>query len=485
MYEGPTRDTIRVVSAIENRARVLIVDDDDASRALLVEILRPEGHECVCAASGAEALAIAASQQIDAVALDLDMPGMDGVQVLERLRKSHPGLPVIILTGSGSIRTAVQTTELGAFAYLVKSLDMDQIVVVLRRALERRALAEEVEALRAQLGSGANLVTRMGPSAAVRRLVDQVRQVAASNFSVLIAGETGTGKELVSRAVHDLSDRAGRPFVAIDCGAIPESLMESEMFGHERGAFTGAVEPRPGYIQAAEGGTLFLDEITNLPLAMQGKLLRVLQEKELRPIGGRRTLPFDVRIVAASNRDLATEAREGRFRQDLYFRLAEFTIQLTPLRERREDIPYLVRRFAEEAAIELRRPVREILPEALALLVTHPWTGNVRELRNVIRHAVLESDGLVLATPGIRRALDRSTGTQTPPARDVVGLGATRGKSLKDIGAEAAAEAEKAAIRAALHAARGNKSEAARSLRTDFKTLHLKIRRFGLEEPAG
>jgi transcriptional regulator with PAS, ATPase and Fis domain len=301
-----------------------------------------------------------------------------------------------------------------------------------------------------------------------------VKTVAETRFSVLLLGETGTGKELVAAALHRLSERRARPFIALDCGAIPEALLESELFGHEKGAYTGADRRRPGHFHLAEGGTLFLDEIGNLPLGLQAKLLRVLESRQIQAVGANQAKPIDVRFIAATNDDLQARAADGRFRSDLFFRLAQYTITLPPLRERADDVEHLAERFMHEVSVELRRPMQEIAPDALEVLKSHPWPGNVRQLRNVIRQAVLESKALVLESATLRRFLGRDAAVAGSP------VARSPGQSLKDVADQAAREAERVAIREALKAAQGNKSEAARELRTDFKTLHVKMKNLGI-----
>jgi transcriptional regulator with GAF, ATPase, and Fis domain len=315
----------------------------------------------------------------------------------------------------------------------------------------------------------------MGPSQHVRDVIDQVATVAASRFTVLLLGETGTGKELVAQAIHRQSDRRAAPFVALDCGAIPETLMESELFGHEKGSFTGADRKRRGRFQLAEGGTLFLDEVGNLPQNLQSKLLRVLESQQVVSVGGAQATPVNVRFIAATNDDLPARVSEGRFRADLYFRLAQYTLRLPPLRARPTDIPHLAARFAAEASVELRRPVREIAPDAIQFLQRQAWEGNVRELRNVVRQAVLQSKDLILGKERFRAVLgvDRHT-TSAPPLRDV------QGASLKQIAVEAVERAERDAICRVLRLTKGNKSQAARALQTDYKTLHLKMKNLGI-----
>ncbi len=343
----------------------------------------------------------------------------------------------------------------------------------MRRAAERRELGAEIEDLRTQLDEDRSLRSLMGPSREVENILRQIRQVADSDFTVLIQGETGAGKELVARAIHQLSFRRTRPFVALDCGGIPETLIESELFGYEKGAFTGASQRKDGYFQLAEGGSLFFDEITNLPLTIQAKLLRVLQERQVRPLGGRHTVPVNVRVLAAYNVPLGDEILAGRFRQDLYYRLNEFVVIVPPLRARPHDIPYLAKRFLTEASMELRRPVVDIHDEALDVLVRYPWPGNVRELRNVIRRAVVLASGLI-RPEHLRGLVSDSLHTPSaPPA-----LMPPTGRSLKAIAETAVAEAESVAIRQALHITRGKRSEAARLLRIDAKTLYVKMKRY-------
>jgi DNA-binding NtrC family response regulator len=451
--------------------RLLVIDDDEAGCRLLQAVFEPEGFTVSVAHDGAGGLARVASAQPDVILLDLQLPDVSGLDVLGRLRGTAPDVPVVMMTAHAEVKTAVRATQLGAFDYLTKPIDLDEIVVITRRALETRVLKAEVQDLRRQLGEG-TLATQMGPSPHVARISDQVRTVATSSFSVLVLGETGTGKELVAQAIHRQSDRRARPFVALDCGAIPEALLESELFGHEKGAFTGADKRKQGRFQLAEGGTLFLDEVGNLPISLQAKLLRVLESRQLHAVGAPSPTPLDVRFIAATNDDLQARAADGRFRPDLYFRLAQYTITLPPLRDRSADIPYLVERFVAEAAVELRRPIYEVAPDALALLERHAWPGNVRELRNVVRQAVLEAKDAV-----VRRADVHRFASDKAPAK---ATRAARGRSLREAAEAAAREAERQLITETLRETGGNKSQAARALQTDFKTLHSKMKLLGI-----
>ena len=436
-----------------------------------------EGLSVAEAQDGTAALEEVAAHPPDVIFLDIEMPGIGGLAVLETLRQRLPSVPIVMLTGSRDVKTAVRATQLGAFDYLTKPMDRDELVAAAARALETHALRAEVQELRRQVTGGADsLAAQMGPSAEVADIVSRVNKVAASDFTVLIVGETGTGKELVAQAVHRVSARRRRPFVALDCGAIPEQLLESELFGHERGAFTGADRRKEGSFRLAEGGTCFLDEVGNLALTLQAKLLRALESKQVQAVGAERPLPMDVRFVAATNDDLQARVSDGRFRADLYFRLAQYTIPLPPLRQRLSDVPFLVQKFVEEASVELRRPVQTIRPEVFERLRRHGWPGNVRELRNVVRQAVLHAEDFEIRLEDVRfPEAGRAPEGDAPAAQD-----AAPGRSLREVAKDAAAEAERRAIVAALRAERGNKSRAARALRTDYKTLHLKIRQLGI-----
>jgi DNA-binding NtrC family response regulator len=453
--------------------RLLVIDDDEAACRLVRAIFAAEGIEVLVALNGRTGLDRVAADNPDLVILDMQLPSIDGLEVLGRLRKENPSLPVIMLTAHSEVRMAVRATQLGAFDYLTKPVDPDELVVVVRRALAMRALEVEVKELRRRAGDEGGLEAQMGPSAAISQIIDQVRTVATTSYSVLILGETGTGKEIVAQAVHKQSDRRSQPFVALDCGAIPETLLESELFGHEKGAFTGAAERKTGQFRLADGGTLFLDEIGNLPMGLQAKLLRVLESRQLQAVGSARALPIDVRFVAATNHDLRTRIAAGQFRADLYFRLAQYTVSLPPLRERAADIPHLASRFLREVSVELRRPVQGIAPETIALLARHAWPGNVRELRNVIRQAVLQSTDLILQVAAVERFLGESVQASASAFQ-------TGGRSLKEAATAAAREAEREAISETLRATHGNKSQAARVLKTDYKTLHLKMKSLGL-----
>jgi DNA-binding NtrC family response regulator len=456
----------------ETRRRLLSVDDDPMQGRILTALFRDTpGLGVTVVHDGTAALQEVASDPPDIVVLDLGLPGISGLEVLQRLKVISPELPVIVLTGYADVRMAVQAIQLGAYQFLTKPVNTDELTVIVQRALERSELLQQIESLRRKVGGGSALGSLLGGSTGMQSVVRRIRQVATSNFTVLVQGETGVGKELVARAIHEESGRQGRPLVPIDCGAIPENLLESELFGHEKGAFSGADRRKEGLFVIAEGGTLFLDEIGNLPPGIQAKLLRVLQERKVLAVGSTTPRNLDVRFIAATNVPLETAVREGRFRQDLYYRLTEFTIVVPPLRERADDILLLAKRFREEASLELTRPVAAISEDAGRLLRAHAWPGNVRELRNVIRQAVLLAPDSVIEADQVQPLL---AGWDTPVEPSATGT------SLKEIADAAIAEAEKRAIAETLQKTNGNKSQAARLLRVDYKTLHLKVKRYGL-----
>jgi DNA-binding NtrC family response regulator len=454
-------------------AKILVVDDEPEIRSLLAAVLQSKGYEVVTAADGEAALQQVPRERPAVILMDLTMPRMGGLDALPEIKRLDPEVPVIICTAHADLATAVRAMKLGAYDYLTKPFDVELLALTLERALERNQLRSRIDELKRQ-GPGSSLAERMGGSSAIAQVIQQVSQVAESNFTVLVQGETGTGKELVARAIHHQSPRRQAPFVAVDCGAIPETLVESELFGHERGAFTGAQAKREGHFQLAKGGTLFLDEIGNVPLATQAKLLRALEQREIHPLGSARAVAVDARIIAATNTELEEGVKTGRFRADLYYRLSEFTIALPPLRSRREDITHLAQRFLDEVSMELRRPVRRVSDEAMQALLRHDWPGNVRELKNVIRKAALLATDVV--TPEHIPALNASAPIPSRAAAEPSG----EELSLREVAELAAVRAEREVIRHALGATKGNKSQAARLLRTDYTTLHAKMKRYGI-----
>jgi DNA-binding NtrC family response regulator len=460
---------------------VLVVDDNDLNRKLLTAVFTASHFDVTSVDSGEAALARIAAAPPSVVILDLHMPGINGLETLRRIKLTAPDLPVIMLTSHGEIASAIEATRLGAYDFLTRPIHNDQVVMAVLRAVEHRRLLGEVHALRCKITGGDTLAKLEGQSEGMRRVVRQIRQVAPSALTVLIQGETGTGKELAARAIHQQSERVAGPFVAIDCGAISETLMDSELFGYEKGAFTGATQRKLGQFQLAEGGTIFLDETANLTLGLQAKLLRVLQERQVQPLGAVRAYPIDVRVIAATHERLDAQVSNGTFRQDLYFRLAEFTLALPPLRDRHEDIVPLARRLLADACSEMKRPAAVLSDAAADVILQHPWNGNVRELRNAMRNAVLCAADSTIQVEDIEAVLHRRTSTPPtprstlpPPAAGVIG-----GRSLKEIADTAANEAERLAIAEALQSTGNNKTQAAKLLKVDYKTLYNKLKRHG------
>ena len=372
----------------EQRHRVLIVEDDPEMLALVGEHLGGEGYAVVGVGRVAEAIAALRSGEFDAVLTDLRLPDADGMDVLRAAREDRRDLPVILFTAFGSIETAIQAIRQGAYDYVTKPFALEEISLLVGKALEQRQLREENRRLREEVAARYRLHNLLGSSPAMQAVFALIRQAAPGDANVLISGESGTGKELVAKALHYNSPRAERPFVPVNCAAIPATLLESELFGHVKGAFTGAVKSRQGLFREAQGGTLFLDEIGDMVPELQAKLLRVVEDRAIRPVGSDEATPVDLRVMAASNKDLLARIREGLFREDLYYRLAVIPIQLPPLRERREDIPLLADHFLRRAADLSGKSIRGFTPGAMASLLRHPWPGNVRELENVVERAV-------------------------------------------------------------------------------------------------
>lgn len=373
--------------------RVLIVEDEEIVRDVLLKVLKEEGYEVDAVETGEEALKALENQLYDLVLLDLNLPGMHGLNVLSAAPSTQTDAQFIVMTAFGTVDTAVEAMRLGAYDYINKPFRTEELLLTMRRAREEAALRREVAQLRRRAGEQGPGARMVGRSAPMQRLFDLMERVAPTRATVLITGETGTGKELVARGIHDLSDRARRPFVAINCSALPETLLESELFGHMKGAFTGAIQNKRGLFEEAAGGTLFLDEISTISPAIQVKLLRVLQERKIKRVGGRDLIPVDFRLIAATNRDLGELVQKGEFREDLYYRLNVFPINVPALRDRREDIPVLANyfrlRFAEENGVE----PPEIPPETMARMMAYDWPGNVRELENFIERAVIMHAG--------------------------------------------------------------------------------------------
>jgi len=463
----------------QSLGRVLVVDDEQAFCQILFILLKAEGFEPIVAHDGETALEMISRGLPDAVLLDVRMPGIGGMEVLKRAKGVEPYLPVLMMTAYSDVGGAVEALKEGACDYLTKPLDNRQLVEKLRRAIvaarplqkepKRPGHPEKVSALR--------LPEIMGPSAAISKVISDIALVSPSDFTVIIQGETGTGKELVARAIHKASLRERGPLVPLDCGAIPETLFESELFGYEKGAFTGAVTRRLGKFEMAQDGSLFLDEIANMPVNCQIKVLRAIQEKTFFRVGGREPVTVDVRLLVATNQDLASRIANRSFNRDLFYRLSEFTIMIPPLRERKEDIIHLANRFLKATNLELSKNVRGFSDAALKILVEYPWPGNVRQLRSAIRRAVLRADTAV----GFEHfsSEDANWENDTAVVKNT-GDALWEGLSLKEIVRRNTIDVERRILAKVLRKTKGNKAKAARLLQVDYKTIHSKIKQYGI-----
>jgi DNA-binding NtrC family response regulator len=445
---------------------VLVAEDDPRTRESLGRAMTKAGYRTLTAGDGDQAIAVLQREPVDVLLTDVRMPGVDGMTLLERVRADFPETIVIVLTAFGTVDLAVDAMKKGAYDFLTKPIHLDKLELLLQHALEARRLVRENRELRLRLRETSGLKHLLGRSAAMQQLRELIQQVAATDAAVLILGESGTGKELVAHAIHYGGRRADRPLVKVSCAALPEGLLESELFGHERGAFTGARDRRKGRFELANGGTLFLDEVGDLSPQTQAKLLRVLQEQEFERVGGTETICVDVRLIAATNRDLEGLVAEGTFREDLYYRLNVVPIRVPPLRERVEDVPILVAHFLRVFAERWQKSVPEVTPEALALLCRHSWPGNVRELQHVAESMLVFSRGEpigVAALPPVIRGEERVSDSGDRPPNT----------TLRDL--------ERQAIARTLVATGGNKRKAAEILGIGLKTLYRKVQEFGLQ----
>ena len=459
-------------------AHVLIVDDEVNIRRVLAAMLRREGYEVTTAGDGEQALAVLQKSPVHVVVTDLVMPRMGGMELLRKVAADFPDVPVILITAHGSVDSAVAALKAGAFDYITKPFEQDELRKVIAKATRAHDL--ERQNLHANLGDG-DKPPLVGESAPMKQIYEMIARVADSPSTVLITGESGTGKELIAKALHRGSSRRDRPLIKVNCAAIPKDLVESELFGYERGAFTGAVSSKPGRFELADGGTLFLDEIGEVPVEMQVKLLRALQESEFERVGGIKTLRVDVRLIAATNRELKALIADGRFREDLYYRLAVVPIALPPLRDRKEDIPLLVRHFVEKYNQRLGKRVEGVDADAVALLQSYPWPGNIRELENLMERSVLFADGPVIHAGALPDSL-RETSPAAPvaPVGALGAIAAPSGASMKEIVRQAQAELEKELIARALEETGGNVTRAAKRLQISRKSLQVKMKELGL-----
>jgi len=449
--------------------RILVVDDDRAMCQLLNDLLREEGYDVDLAYDGASAIEKYRAAPFDMTITDLMMPKMRGVELVSRLRDVDGGAVVLLITAFGTIESAVEAMRAGAFHYVTKPFHNDEILIQVKRALEQKTLRDEVQRLRTEVDARSRFQNIVGQSGAMQRIYEVVAQISDMPANVLIEGESGTGKELIARAIHLNSSRAGGPFVPVNCAAIPEALLESEFFGYLRGAFTDARKDRRGLFQEASGGVLFLDEISEIPMNLQAKLLRVLDDKEVRPLGANQGEKVDARLVSACNRNLDQLVREGKFRQDLYYRLNVIRIELPALRQRTEDIPLLVDHFVRKFAETARRKVDGVQAEAMAALKCHHWPGNIRELEHTIERAVLLGKHPTIELADLPPQLAARAETEV-----VVAQAMARHLTLSEI--------EREYIGRVLNATQGNKAEAARILGVDRTTLYRKLEEYKLRD---
>ena len=456
----------------DRKAMILVVDDDAAMTSAVCEVLREAGYSAQSAQSGAAALEVVKRERPDLLISDLRMTEMSGHQLQQELQTIAPDLPVIIITAFGTVESAVESMKLGARDFVTKPFSNKELLLVVSRTLENRRLRQEVKQLRAELARSYGLQNIITADPKMAAVLEMVERVADSPATVLIHGESGTGKDLLARALHFSSVRRDGPFVPINCVAIPDNLIESELFGYARGAFTDARQPKSGLFAAARGGTLFLDEIGEMPMALQSKLLRAIEDKKIRPLGATEEIPVEVRIVAATNTDLEVAIENGRFRSDLYYRLSTVTLAVPALRERPDDIPLLIRHFLSRASAESGRPVPEVEPRAMARLLRYPWPGNARELQNAIQR------GVILARNNLL------TINELPPKVGGFDFSAARMLSEAVDKRISLDQFEHDYIRAVVDAVNGNKTEAANILRIDRKTLYRKLEELPDREPS-
>ena len=450
---------------------ILVIEDKDSMQKMLSATLESEGYEVDAVTDGQEGILKAKEKKYDVVLTDLKLPKMDGMGVLSEVREIDPEASVILMTAYGTIETAVQAMRLGAFDFLTKPFDTDHLSMIIKRALENRRLLAENTILREELADSLGVKEIIGSSVQIKESMDLIQKVAPSDTTVLLLGESGTGKELFARAIHRLSNRNKGPFVAINCAAIPRELLENELFGSEKGAYTGSVARKMGKFEIAIGGTIFLDEIGDMDMSLQAKLLRVLQEKTFERLGGTKVISVDVRVVVASNIDLKEATSKGKFREDLFYRLSVFPITLPPLRDRRDDVALLANYFIDKYCREMNKKPKKLSQDAENLLEKYHWPGNVRELENTIERAIILCTGKTITPEHLAIRL--------PSAADIR---LREGAGLKEVGAHAQAEAEKGLIKRVLTQTNGNKRKAADILKVDYTTLFEKLRKYGLHK---
>jgi DNA-binding NtrC family response regulator len=442
---------------------ILIVDDDRKMRVIMKTLIESSGWTTIEACDGVQALEMYSKERPSVVLLDMLMPKMDGLETLRALKSLDSDLPVIIITAHADVSDAVNAIKIGAYDFIVKPPDLDTLTNIIRRAIEKSKLSRSFRVLDAAIDN--SLESLLGSSSGMKKVIEQIRQVAFTDFSIIIQGETGTGKTTVARMLHNMSKRSLNPFVSVDVGNMPEALIESELFGHEKGSYTGAIDKQKGFFEVAAGGTILIDDFQNVPLYTQSKLLRTVEDKKIFPIGARQPVEIDVRIIVATNVDARKAMQENKLKSDLFFRLCEFTIDIPPLRERIDDIPYLSRNFMLEVAAELNKPMREISGVAIDRLKRYGWPGNVRELKNVIRRAVLIAESDVITEAHLEFLIGGGYGKKIYSSLLQRKLPTLKLKELEQI-----------AIEEALEVTFGNKTEAASLLQIDCSTLHRKIK---------
>jgi len=453
--------------------RILIVDDEPSMQEFLEILLQRDGHDTVCCHSAESALVALENDDFDLVISDIRMGGMSGLDLLDRIIELYPETPVLVITAHGTTESAVEAMKRGAYDYVTKPFSVDEIRMVVQKALEKKNLSTENRLLRRQLSDRVNLPSLVGKSLSMASVSELIRQVADTKTNILITGESGTGKDLVARAIHALSERKSRPFVVVNCGAIPENLLESELFGHVKGAFTGAISQKMGLFEVADGGTLFLDEVGELPHALQVKLLRALQEKTFKRVGGTSDIHVDVRILSATNRELEEDVRTGRFREDLYYRLNVIEVKLPALRERPEDIPPLLQHFIERFASEQRKAIREASSEVLAAFEGYAFPGNVRELENLVERAVTLTSSERIEIDSLPESVFRRG---EPEVRSRIPEGGVDLESLLG-------DYERSLLREALERTGGVKKRAAALVGVSFRSFRYRLEKLGLEAP--
>jgi two-component system response regulator HydG len=452
------------------KAKILVADDETSHRQMIEAVLAAEGYEVTQAEDGQAAISAVEDRFYDLVIMDVRMPNVDGIQALQKIKQISPDIPVIIMTAYASVGSAVDALKSSAYDYLIKPLDIDELKILVDKALRHHQLEQENLYLKERLSDRFDFANIIGRSPSMARLFETVALVAPSEATALIVGESGTGKELIANAIHQNSPRKDRPLIIVNCAALPETLLESELFGHEKGAFTGAITRKQGRFQLAHNSSIFLDEIAEMAPATQAKILRVLQEREFEPVGSTQTIKVDTRVIAATNKNLEGEIQAGRFREDLYYRLNVVTVDVPPLRQRREDIPLLADFFLKQYAQKNRRLIKGFTPRATDLLMRYEWPGNVRELENIIERAVIMSRGEMITPlefPNDLQNLDEALKESR--------IDLTPGRSLKEV--------EKVLILRTLEETGGNRTHAARILGISRRTLQLKLKEYGINPP--